>query len=773
MFNNLKNRNFNYKYSPYIFVSLIIFIFNYYSVFNIKYLIHDDPILYHYAAEDTNWYPEFFRLWFLLGPEITWLTIKLSLISISLSRLFLVIAFMIPTSLILFKIIYKQFGLPLIPSLVCSVLPCIIPSQTQIPIGINSSYPLPGLTFGIISLYLVIKYLEQNKNHYYLISSIILLFIATQISSSAFLLIPAFIFICIVVNGQLRKKIIIILSNVLILAIVIIWGLFVPRKEILEFELPNIFERLNQTIIWVSPINIGDNSLVFILFFILIILLAVLLLIRKSTSNNAGDKNKFKSIKHLQLMTFGILWYFSSISVFLIVESFHVRYFYQAGFGLIFTFILSIYILFSQFLKKNNYINIILIFIMIFYGISYIKNIKTNYAAAQKSLEKIKIDLNNLDFKNDDFPENSQIVLFGYNLPYTHDGTYLASSGILKYIFHRHDISGIIGSRIIHYYYNPFQPKDRQFFKRISGLDYKNPTYFFVKDSIKTNLRQYEYILQWNEEFDSYWVIYKYHKKTGYPSFVIDGFGIKEYEDKLIKLQKMNINQSDILWGQKKMQYSLTYDRYSKDQYWNITDINNDSIIICEGNGLDEYLSKSIKHNIASSDVFLGWIPFFWHKTVVQKQWKSEKVEQDIVSKQFSSAIIKKSDHILCKNIQFGDDISFSAIINENPSEFYDLFLLFNFINDTELPSTTFFAITVIEDNKNIIGFWPTLEESLKKYNTDESILIKIKLKKDLLNKDIQLGIRINLDRKFNCLSPKSSNTDQNGCRILIPLKIF
>jgi hypothetical protein len=126
-------------------------------------------------------------------------------------------------------------------------------------------------------------------------------------------------------------------------------------------------------------------------------------------------------------------------------------------------------------------------------------------------------------------------------------GYWLWSSGFLQYLSERKDINGLLPYE--YNYYDAFNPEQRGYDLRMRGLDIARPIFLFK--IIDNKIEKLEYCLRWNDEnsIQSKWTIYHFDKKTGKNIIFMEGEGLDEYSRTLEKLNKLKIDQEDILWG--------------------------------------------------------------------------------------------------------------------------------------------------------------------------------------------------------------------------------
>ncbi len=462
---------------------------------------------------------------------------KLLSINLMYARLAQTICFYLPLAFSFYLLLRLYTTLPLSVVFCSSLLPCILPGQTQIPSFIDGSYTVQGLLSFTIMLLASFKFLSLQKFYLwrYILSVFIYAISLEMMDHSVFLLPIAIISYFFVVPFQQNWKKIAALSIgqgvlALLKTLQMLYSPTVSASVPVKPSWDMFVDRLSSLITATLPFSYSIfgkpiNSFVLLLIFSLIILIG---------SYKAKRNDRI-------LICLGLGWAFCSSITFLTVSRFYSsRYAHIPGFGINFSFVMSLWVIFQN-LKirfNKNIFFILLICIVIFSGSSRILHLSKIFTPQNNTHDVITSTLSKYNF-----PENSQIIIInGGRIPT--GGWWNYSSGYFKYATRRKDVTGLIGPE--KGFYNPYDSKKRGFSPdhQMSGLTLENPAFYFRLDCKQgCELYQKEYSLQW--ESDS-WKVYKFNLQTGNIEKVYKGSDIEEFNE---FLRKNKLTQNDIVFA--------------------------------------------------------------------------------------------------------------------------------------------------------------------------------------------------------------------------------
>jgi|GEM_PF-4792769 len=469
--------------------------------------------------------------------------------SIKLARWYILVIWMIPCSF-LFYLFYKSYlHLPFSISLMAALLPNITPNQIDVPQFVLGSYIAPVCFFGIFVLLLGLEYINDRMRNKYLILLTVVVTMLFLTLSEASLFIALSIILIFIMNKKFNKKFIIVVSSLVMLSIArIIYTLMNQRIEnqvsrMVSF--PQILSRIKVAIFTFYPLSsldyYGFNSHFRCFASAIFVLILFGFLLNIVSMPRKGNEHIAKRREIYYLYVIGFTWIFLNTIVYLLFTPwFSYRYLYPASFGfaLIFSLSLSGYLRTIPLWRSKYRSFIVIIFLVIAIGL--IKNQRS------RSINKPWNDAADIIRRNIatiKYPPNSQIVMIGDFLPPT-SGYWMWSSGLLKYISGRTDLSGNMPTEIN--YYDPFRPGI--YFPKMSNLTINKPLFLFRVTN--GEVKRYQYALRWlDKDEDHNWILLKIDEKSGQISTMGTGDSLEEY---LRFLGGEKINPDEVLWGNSK-----------------------------------------------------------------------------------------------------------------------------------------------------------------------------------------------------------------------------
>ncbi len=518
----------------FLFSALIIG-FNYPDIFSAKTMYVDDNHRYILGLENRIHESIFQRN--SLRALVIFPLYKLLSINLIYARLAQTLFFYIPLALSVYSLLRYFTKMPAWLVFCSSILPCILPGQTQIPSFIDGSYTVQGLLVVILTMHVFYLFLrKKNFSWQYLIASIVLYGASLEMMDHSIFLAPFAVisFFGIVSWKDNRKKIIFLSSTVLILALVksilIISFPTVSASVPIEPTVSLLLSRLSFLAGDTLPFAYSlsgkpfDSTGLWLVFFVI-----------SGAAVVKAEKNE------KILIAYGFLWLVCSSIVFLTISrSYSPRLAHISGFGVNLILVLSIYVLTRNYrIVYKHDISILLICIMLlFSGYSRLQVMHDFFNLPNKFHAMFTSTLK--QFK---FPTDSQIVVLDGNV--STGGWWNYSSGYMKYATKRKDVTGLIGPEFK--YYNPFNPDNNGFQKKdiMNGLSLKNPIFIFkFQRNPEYSLEQKGFALQYMNDS---WTVYKLNKINGYVQKITNGNGVDNLHS---FLKDINMTMSDVAFAQ-------------------------------------------------------------------------------------------------------------------------------------------------------------------------------------------------------------------------------
>ncbi len=558
------------EHRDYAFITLLLLVFNFPSLIPYQILL-DDLGGYFEASSNIFEISRFKRS--ITNSLINQLLIEVLEISPILCRLLIVIIFMIPTSLILFYLLFNIFGLSRFIAIASSTIPAILPLQTTIPTFIIGSYNIWGMFFFFLSIITVLKYLRTDNNISYLsILFGLLFFFSIDITLNIFITIPIlYLILCSKVGSKHKLKLYIIIVIGILFKVAKI--LIFPWKttKINEISVEVVLNRFIDTIKFSNPTFLQMNSIVYI--WLILITLSILIYFyhlskpvsNKNVSNNSKLFNQSIGI-NVKGTTFFLLIFISTLIIPLFFSpNFSSRYTYPVAFGLypFLGFIIDPGLKLIQ--RKSKKIHILFILLPVFIGVMRFISVSQNYELNNSLNKTIKCVKDNLN----DINTNTQVIITGIAAHTAGTGSYWRwSSGFLRYVTGNKLIVGLVGKERT--FYSPFGIDKRSYNQTdlMSGLDKNLPTMIY-KIQINNECVPLKYILDYKkieydvEEFGLYQVgsqvlkpklINNFSSKNNFINFLIeqdiDFSSIYGFD----YIQRINLNNED---GYKNLQFTL------------------------------------------------------------------------------------------------------------------------------------------------------------------------------------------------------------------------
>lgn len=522
---------------PFVFISLGVLIigFNYPDIFSAKTMYVDDNHRYILGLENRIHETIFRRN--TLRALVLFPLYKLMAINLVYARLAQTVLFYIPLALTWYYLLRYYTKLPVGIAFSASILPCVLPGQTQIPSFIDGSYTVQGLLVFVVALHFAYIFLQQNGFLWrYFFAAFLLYGASLEMMDHAVFLAPfAIISFIGVVSWKAEKgKIISLASVIAILAIaksiqILVFptvSASVPGDPSLEILITRLGMLARNTVPFSFTLS-GKAINIFVIWSILLVLLFFAL-----AKSNKREK---------YIILYGILWVIcSSFAIVTISRFYSPRLAHISGFGVNFIIVVSVYIIAKNF--NNKYINYLSVFliggIVLFSGVSRIHIVNKIIKSPNKFHAVFTRMLHHYEL-----PKNAQLVVLEGSLPT--GGWWNYSTGYLKYATKREDITGLVGPEVRNY--DPFNPQKRGFQQKdkMSGLALSDPIYIFKFEKHPDySFAQKEFALQ---TIDDSWKVYKLNKITGSSVEVATGTGEDDFH---IFLTDHNLSLNDVAFSQ-------------------------------------------------------------------------------------------------------------------------------------------------------------------------------------------------------------------------------
>jgi hypothetical protein len=475
----------------------IIGLGNLVPIFGLKVLLHDDGHCYSSALDGQ--FPYWKMRFNLVCPFTEWIGWSVLALSPPLARACYVLFLMVPISYLLYRIYHFKFGFPQATALVAAAIPQILPNQTEIPAGINMSYPLWGLLFSLLAMLLGFRFLEDAASTSWtkLAAAGGFYLLATQTSEQPLFLFPPMVLVFWLYGSEPRKRRLLLFTVSAIAISRIFHILILPRVSPTHVPFPEIAARFGQYFRLALPVS-GLPTAAVIAVTLAVVILGFLVTLR-GVGNSLVQPTALAHLKRetyaTGLFMFLLTWTVSTVVVFVFMGQWLApRYTYVSAFGLNALVILSLSAIVGPPFSRRNVCVALFGIVVVVSGVQRDIHLRAAYRYVNEARDIIVHDLGGFPF-----PAGSQIVIAGVEqIPIFWQRT----SGTLRYLLKRPDVRGLIGPINAGTYFNfadHFNPSLRGWKDQdtMSGLDTHSPVFLFVLDRGQKRLKQLTYALQW------------------------------------------------------------------------------------------------------------------------------------------------------------------------------------------------------------------------------------------------------------------------------------
>lgn len=555
---NRGNRGNTYYY---VVIAIFVFIFNAIAIWGPKFLIEDDGLTYYFALGHMFPYA-LINHGSALAAFTEWGAWNMmAAFSPQLVRLIYILIYMIPVSWLFFKLLQRYLGSPAEPAIAAAILPTALPSQWAIPAFLNGSYVVPNLLLFLATLITGFVYLEAQPGHRnrWLFASLLLYLGATQLGDNAIFLYPAMILLIIFYRRINRQTVILVAGYSFFFLVKTLWIFFFPRPaaEIFTLNQAKIINRMRFYFLSMLPIPHGglEQYSLLMAFIVMAIILTGFLILYLQNSQKFLESGKENNVhvygppnfKTPVLIIYGffLLWTTASIAAFIFVSRWQSgRYAFIAAYGFNAILLISLYAILKQLSRKRKKIILILFFgLVVFSGTARFFELKKIYGLFNSQQSMIQKNLQGIQEV-----KNAQVMIYVPNGWNNFWPLYQLSSGHLKYILNKKDVTGLFTYNDTYYTLGSPKQHSSSISKGMDALDWKRPLFFYACSY--GTWKQFEYVVKWNfVRTKLHWKIYKMEKSMGTKTFLAKGKGLDAYKEVVTDLRKRNLITGIILWG--------------------------------------------------------------------------------------------------------------------------------------------------------------------------------------------------------------------------------
>lgn len=532
----------------YVLIITCVFLANIQSVFGLKVLLNDDLFRYWFNILPHKFPSDLAQRDFITPWVNHWLGYLTFGYPYS-ARLFLLICFMVPLSILCYRFFYYYLKIPRSIAVAGAIIPNIMPGQITIPAYINGSYCLWGMFLFLISMMVTLRKSESNKRDFWVFLIGLMFFWAAANTLAEFIvfLYPAVcLFVVSMRDFNVRRKITLVFSFGLVVGLKACNAILHPFGNVNAVQSLSISEQYTRLISAFNTILLPtDKSLgLFPLIVVFVIIMVSISILFFDVFAFGADKKKRNEALRLVLTYFTHLVWFGAVffPFILVTKNFESRYFYLASFPFIILIFLSLYLIIERYFKIRKLFTLIVGVSIIVSGVLKIEaNAKYNDLQNSRMNTVLKMCERGKNVKD------AQFVLFDVN-----NGLlkYARSTGYIKFVTKRDDCDALIGPEIK--FYNPFVPvfPAHGWGNIMSGLDIDKPIFISRYNEKMKVIMSYDSMLVWDGvSKDSRWVVYEINQATGGKHVLVKGVGLNEYQKMLKKPIRNKIDLRNSAWG--------------------------------------------------------------------------------------------------------------------------------------------------------------------------------------------------------------------------------
>lgn len=529
---HIKNHEYIFSFTA---IFLVVTTSNLHSVFGLDMLLHDDNYRYYLIVNDSFTIPDFRSMTDLLWLHVKFISIIFSTYSVEIARLYILLAYMVPLSCLLYLFNRKFLHLPIWVSLASAVTINIIPNLYQVPAFLDGSYTVTGMLAFVLTLISTSLYLGSPRPNLFLLSiSLTGWFLACDLMNEmGILLFPAFLYFIYSSDATLKRKsyLYVMASLIASYRLYIYFQLDgVPSNKPNALSIQIITDRIFKTIEWWLPVSTRTSVAIALG----LIVVAMLFYAYKKSRSTPATR-----ISITRVYIFYAIWFLACSSPFwFLTRFFSPRHLYISYIALTTMTFIAVYQLFIMKMRYRQQIAVFsLVLIFSLYGTQrYLLN-KEKFIQWNKTNSEIYTLLNREAIHDD-----TQFALV--NINNGTGGLYYWSSGYLQYLLKKPGIRGLMGNEFN--FYDPFNSKHCGFRFTMSCLNTSKELIAFKKNEHMQTMRM-KYFLQWKDKGkrDSDWLLYKSDEYNRI-SVVSTGTGIDSY---IGLLTELSLAPEQVLWG--------------------------------------------------------------------------------------------------------------------------------------------------------------------------------------------------------------------------------
>lgn len=502
----------------------------------------DDFARYVFALEDR--FPWYLAERNFLAPFFRYPLFELMTIDVGLARLAQVIVYMVPLSIAFFYLLNGLLGVNRFLAAGAALWPGLLPGQDMVPFFIDGSYVVQGLLFFVLALIGALHAVaDPARRLLWAAVCIVCLLVSAGLMEHVAFITPAAVLLFFAWR-PLNWKAFLVLA--FLFTVVAAWKLwFLVNAPVSAAARADIGIEMIQSRAWnflafstPLPNMMGDfwpsgrfwagSALA------LLVLAGFVISIRRTGMlDYPGEGYR---VAPWVIMLVMCVWAVGSIGPFIVASPFYSsRYAFIPAFGVGFVVLGALFTL-AKAIGGTRVASLLVVVFIVSTGILRIFEHTHEYGAADRRFLSVKNSV-----ATRDYPERTQIVTVPHLVPT--GGWYHYSSGLYKYMLGRGDVDGLHGNE--EPFHNAFDPEEKGFSVRMSGLDLHRPTFLFKR--IDGEFVQIDHALQWKE--DDNWTIFRFDTDTGDAEDVFRGSGLDTYVEAMNRLAEAGIAREKIMWA--------------------------------------------------------------------------------------------------------------------------------------------------------------------------------------------------------------------------------
>jgi len=242
------------------------------------------------------------KLHLILGQFTHGITFYIMGLSPVLIRAVYVLFVLLPISCLVYRILHRKMGFPVIAAYSAAVLPDILPAQVQIPVYVNGSHVLLGLLAALVSLAAAFEYLDTPGSRKIFFTAVLFYFAATLITDQPVFFFPVLVFAILGYNKLNREHLLLAGSFSLVFLHKATWMYLVPRASS-RMELPSLLMVISLYAV-LKKVAAKKNKWIYLFFVSLVVVSGVSRFLELKPSYDRDNDNRTKIIGQLSRFKF-------------------------------------------------------------------------------------------------------------------------------------------------------------------------------------------------------------------------------------------------------------------------------------------------------------------------------------------------------------------------------------------------------------------------------------------------------------------------------------